>query len=258
MKKLYTVVAAIALIAAGLYLFPSHESLAQNTGLVTLPGQINAVNQFQPSTSAGVAGAVTNPASSFVIQVAGGAVYFNGSVQTIGQVQLTLPASSTNLVVWNGTTEAIYAKQAVTGPGSSGTSVGIPAAVLFAIPGQEVALATVVCNATACGNGGNGSITDARALANFPAGTYISGHVNQAAAGTGAAGSAAGTCTAAAATTCVVTFSQAFQVAPACFVTDQTTTANGALKALPTTTNLTITTASSSDVFSYFCIGNPN
>lgn len=64
-----------------------------------------------------------------------------------------------------------------------------------------------------------------------------------------------GTCTAAAATTCTVTFATAFTAAPVCNVTDQTTAANNALKALPSTTNLVITTASSSDVFSYMCFG---
>jgi len=64
-----------------------------------------------------------------------------------------------------------------------------------------------------------------------------------------------GTCTAAAATTCVITFTTAFTAAPVCMVTDQTTAANGALKALPTTTTLTITTTSSSDTFSYVCFG---
>lgn len=64
-----------------------------------------------------------------------------------------------------------------------------------------------------------------------------------------------GTCTAAASTTCTVTFATAFTVAPVCVVTDQTTAANNALKAAPSTTNLVITTTSSSDVFSYFCLG---
>lgn len=256
MKKLIAVVSAIALVALGIYLFPAHESKAQNTGLVTLVGQTNAVNQFQPSAATGLAGAVTNPSSNFVVQVAGGPVYFNGSIQTIGQVQLTLPANSTNLIVWNGTTEALYAKQAVTGPGSSGTSVGVPGSVLFAIPGQEVALATVVCNATACGNGGNGSITDARALANFPAGTYLSGHVNQAAAGTAAALNFAGSCTLAA-NTCTMTFPVAFQSAPVCLATDQTTPQ--LVKAPATTASVVVTdTVGATDVVSVVCFGNPN
>jgi hypothetical protein len=68
---------------------------------------------------------------------------------------------------------------------------------------------------------------------------------------------AVGSCTASAATTCVVTFTTAFTAAPNCVVTDQTTQTNGALKALPTTTTLTITTpASSSDKFSYMCFGS--
>lgn len=259
-KKLFAVVTLFALIAVAGYLLPVRKSIAQ---VVTVVGQVVGSNQFQQSVATGLAGAVTNPASNFIINVAGGPVYFNGAMTWIGQSTMTLAASQTYLVVWNGTQEQLYAKQAVTGPGSSGTSVGIPTSLLFAIPNVEIPLATVVCNATACGNGGNGSITDARPLAAFPAGIYVGGHLNQAAAGTTSAGagtmqSSAGICTASAATTCVVTFSAAFQAAPSCVVTDQTTTANGALKALPTTTNLTITTASSSDTFSYLCVGNPN
>jgi hypothetical protein len=264
-KRTFAVMLTLAL-AVAILLVPSvykpvHAQVAK------IVGQTQAVNQFAPTSSAGLAGAVTNPASNFVVNVSGGPIYFNGSVQTIGQATLTLPANSTNLLVWNGASEQLYSKQAVTGPGSQGTSAlngpGVPTSLLFAIPNLEIPLTTIVCNATACGNGGNGSITDVRPLAAFPAGQYVGGHLNQAAAGTTTAGagtmpSTAGICTAAAATTCVVTFSQAFQNAPACIVTDQTTAANGALKALPTTTNLTITTTSSSDTFSYICVGNPN
>lgn len=259
-KKLIAVVTLFALIALAGYFLPTAKLKAQ---VVTIVGQVVGVNQFQQAVATGLAGAVTNPASNFVIQIAGGPVYFNGAVTNIGQSTMTLLANNTYLIVWNGQAESLYAKQAVTGPGSAGTAVGVPASLLFAVPGLEVPLATVVCNGTACGNGGNGSITDARPLAAFPAGIYVGGHLNQASAGTTSAGagtmtSTAGICTASAATTCVVTFSAAFQAAPACIVTDQTTTANGALKALPTTTNLTITTASSSDTFSYVCVGNPN
>lgn len=68
-----------------------------------------------------------------------------------------------------------------------------------------------------------------------------------------------GTCTAASATTCVVS-----GIAPAftgtttysCSVTDQTTAANNALKVANTsTTSFTITSTSSSDIFSYVCVG---
>lgn len=66
-----------------------------------------------------------------------------------------------------------------------------------------------------------------------------------------------GTCTAAAATTCTVTFTTNYGSAPVCTVTDQTSIV--ALKALPSTSSLVITTSgSSSDVFSYICAGNPN
>lgn len=267
MKKLITVVSSLALLSLALYLVPAIRTYAQ-VGVATVVGATTPVNQFPQTVATGLAGAVTNPSSNFVVNVAGGPIYFAGNIQTIAQSTLTLPASSTNLLVWNGQTEQLYAKQAVTGPGSNGTSAlngpGFPTQLLFADPTRgELALATVVCNATACGNGGNGTITDNRALANFPAGLYVGGHLNQASAGTTSAGAgtmtaSAGICTASSATTCVVTFSQAFQATPVCMVTDQTTAANGALKALPTTTNLTITTTSSSDTFSYICVGNPN
>lgn len=236
------------------------------TGVATVVGGVTPVNQFQQTVATGLAGAVTNPASNFVVQVAGGPVYFNGGIQDIAQATLTLPANSTSLIVYSGFNSQMYAKQAVTGPGSQGTSAingpGFPTSLLFADPTRgEIALATVVCNGTACGNGGNGTITDNRSLANFPAGQYLGGHLNQAAAGTTSAGAgtmtaSAGVCTAAAATTCVVTFSQAFQATPVCLVTDQTNAI--VFKALPTTTNLTITAASNSDTWSYLCIGNPN
>jgi hypothetical protein len=260
-KKLFALVTLFALIGVAGYLLPVRKLVAQ--GIATIPGQVFGANQFQQAVATGLAGAVTNPASNFVINIAGGPAYFNGAITHIGQSTMTLSASNTYLIVWNGLAESLYAKQAVTGPGSSGTTVGVPTSLLFAVPGVEIPLATVVCNATACGNGGNGSITDARPLSAFPAGLYVGGHLNQASAGTTSAGAGtmtatAGICTAAAATTCVVTFSAAFQAVPVCMVTDQTTAANGALKALPTTTNLTITTASSSDVFSYVCVGNPN
>jgi len=67
-----------------------------------------------------------------------------------------------------------------------------------------------------------------------------------------------GTCTAAAATTCTVTAMPAFTSTTSyvCNVTDQTTAANGALKAANvSSSSFTITTASSSDTFSYVCVG---
>lgn len=258
-QKIAAVVGLFVVLAVGLHLMPAHLLTAQLIGNSTVVGATNPVNQYQPASATGLAGAVTNPASNFIIQIAGGPIYFAGGITEIGQSTLTLPANSTNLVVWDGVRKQLYAKQAVTGPGSS--SAGVPASVLYPIPGIELALATVVCNGTACGNGGNGTITDARSLVNFPAGGYVGGHLNQAAAGTTSAGAGVGPgiggiCTAAAATTCVVTFSNAYQVAPSCTVTDQTNAI--VFKALPTTTTLTITAASNSDTWSWHCDGNPN
>lgn len=174
-RKLTAVVFVLALVAAGIYLLPTHPAKAQVGGVATVVGAVSPINQFQAASGTGAAGAVTNPASNFIIQVQGGPVYFGGNMQSIAQSQLTLPANSTNLVVWNGYKEQLYSKQAVTGPGSQGTNAingpGIPTSLLFADPNQgEIPLATVVCNGTACGNGGNGTITDNRPLASFPSG----------------------------------------------------------------------------------------
>lgn len=256
-RKLFAVVALFAVIGLGIFLYPTLKSGAQIGGWATIPGGVTPVNQFQNSSATGLAGAVTNPASNFIVQVAGGPVYYGGNIQTIAQAQLTLSASQTYMIVWNGLREQLYAKQAVTGPGSNGTNAingpGAPTSLLFADPNQgEIALATVACNATACGNGGNGTITDNRSLANFPAGTYVAGHVNTAKSNS----DVSGTCTLAA-NTCTVTFANAFQSAPVCVVTDQTTPQ--LVKAAPTASNVVITdTVGATDVVAYACFGNPN
>ena len=67
----------------------------------------------------------------------------------------------------------------------------------------------------------------------------------------------AGTCTAAAATTCTVTFTRAYTSAPVCTATDATNITT--LKVTPSTGSLVITTTgATSDVFDYICVGNPN
>lgn len=177
-QRIVNVFSAIALLASLAvlgYMLPTSKSAAQQGGVTTIVGATQAINQFAPTTATGQAGSVTNPSSNFVVQVQAGPIYYGGNEQFLAQSQMTLPASSTNLIVWNGLREQLYAKQAVTGPGSNGTSAingpGNPATLLFADPNQgEIALATVVCNATACGNGGNGTITDNRTTTNFPSG----------------------------------------------------------------------------------------
>jgi hypothetical protein len=264
--RILACIAVVALLAGSALLITPHSKVRiVHAQVVTQVGQTFPSNQFAQSAATGLAGAVTNPASNFVINIAGGPIYFNGGIDDIAQTTMTLSAGTTNLVVWNGQIQQMYAKQAVTGPGSNGTSAingpGVPTSLLFAVPNVEIPLATVVCGSTNCGNTANGSITDNRPLGSFPAGQYVGGHLNQSAAGTTSAGagtmpSTAGICTASAATTCVVTFSTAFQNAPTCAVTDQTNAI--VFKALPSTTTLTITAASNSDTWSYICVGNPN
>ena len=259
MKTLRNSIALVCLLflvtVAGLVLAPHSRVHAQLGGVATVVGASQPVNQFQNTSATGLAGAVTNPSSNFVVQIAGGPVYFGGTITDIAQAQITLPASSTNLLVYNGYQQQVYAKQAVTGPGSNGTNAingpGFPTSLLFADPTRgELALATVVCNATACGNGGNGSITDNRSLANFPAGTYQAGHVNQAKSNSDIAGTV--TLSSGAAT---LNFTNNYQSAPACVGTDQT--AANAVK-ISTTTSAATFAGTTSDVIAYACYGNPN
>ena len=170
-------VVAVALIFGGHYRYPLPVSKIVHAQAVQPFGYVPAVNTFQPVTATGAAGAVTNPASNFIIQVDGGPVYCSGEQNSIAESTLTLQANNTYLIVYNCPLSQLYAKQAVVGPGSGTGTAGQPSSILFATPGVEVPINTVVCNATACGNGGNGSLTDARPLASFPTGALQTGSV---------------------------------------------------------------------------------
>jgi len=143
-------------------LHPQFVGATQVPGFFT--GGVNAV----VNAAIGSAGAVTNPATGFVILVQGGPIYCGASEQMFAQSTLTLVANTTYQIEWNCGSETLYAKTAVTAPGTPTATPGIPATLLFPIAGVEVPLATVVCGTTSCGNGGNGSITDVRPVAAFP------------------------------------------------------------------------------------------
>jgi len=257
MKRKLVYLLPVVLALSALFVYHRQPKIKiVHAQVVTVVGQTFAQNQFANGAAGSLAGAVTNPASNFIIQIAGGQIFWQGGSDTIAQSTLTLQANTTNLVVYNGTNASLYAKQAVTGPGSSGTSVGIPTSLLYPMPNVEIALATVVCNATACGNGGNGSITDNRPLSAFPAGLYVGGHLNSTVAGTTAAMAFQGTCTLSS-NTCTMTFTNAFQAAPVCVATDQTTPQ--LVKAPATTASVIVTdTVGATDVVSVICVGNPN
>lgn len=169
----------IALLALLPIALSRHAVQAQGgfIGATQVPGFFAPALNATTNTAIGSALAVTNPSSNFLMLVQGGPIFCSGAEVIIGQSTIQLAASNTYLIVANCAQQNVYAKVAVTGPGSSGTGVtspGVPAQILFPIPGLEIPIATVVCNATACGNGGNGTITDNRPLANFPgAGTPL-------------------------------------------------------------------------------------
>jgi len=172
--------AAAALIGAAVILslasFREVRSQQGFVGATQVPGfaamSVNSTS-FSPAVTAGAAGTVTNPASNFLIQVDGGPVFCSGGEDSIAESNITLNASTTYLIVYNCVSGAVYAKVGVTAPGTqSPDQPGVPPKLLFPLP-NEVSLATVVCNATACGNGG-GSITDSRTATNFPNGKQLS------------------------------------------------------------------------------------
>lgn len=134
-----------------------------------VPGFFTIAGNAVTNTAIGSGGAVTNPASNFVMLIQGSTIYCNSADQTIGQSTMTLQANTTYQIEWNCFTEQLYAKTAVVSGGTpSPNQPGVPQTVLAPLAGVEIPLATVVCNATACGNGGNGSITDNRPVSAFP------------------------------------------------------------------------------------------
>jgi hypothetical protein len=149
------------------YLLISVSCMAQ---IGTVVGQVSSQQLNPATTTTAQAGNITNPSSNFVINVSPGPIVCpnSGATDWVNQSQMTLAASQTYLIVYNCPLAQVYAKQAVTGPGSSGTTVGVPSSVLFAIPNVELNIATVVCGSTNCGNTNNGTITDNRVAGLFP------------------------------------------------------------------------------------------
>jgi len=180
LRQAIAIITAIALLVVSSFIISNRVARAQNATQV--PGFFALESNLYPAaTTTGQGGTVTNPSSNFVIDISGGPVYCSGDTGFISPGSMTLAASTTFLVVYNCAQGRVYSKTAVTGPGSSGTSQlnqpGNPASILYALAGIEVPLSTVVCNATACGNGGNGSITDSRSTSQFgPTGPYLSGY----------------------------------------------------------------------------------
>ena len=176
-RRILAVTAAMALIATGALLvigvghFSPNKVHAQQgwTGAASVPGFYALGSNATVNAAIGSALATTNPASNFLMLVQGGPVYCAGGQQEVGQTTVQLAASNTYLLVYNCASSTLYAKTAITAPGSpAGNQPGVPLTFLAAIPGVEIPISTVVCNATACGNGGNGSITDNRPVAAFP------------------------------------------------------------------------------------------
>lgn len=151
-------------------LFCALAVLSASAQLTTLVGQTVATPLAAAGSATNQAGTVSNPSSNFIVNVTAGPVVCpGGDMQYINASTLTLAANTTNLLVWNCASQpSLYTKTAVTGPGSSGTTVGVPTSLLFATPGVELPISTIVCGSTNCGNTANGSLTDARVLANFP------------------------------------------------------------------------------------------
>jgi hypothetical protein len=157
---------ALATTLVGIRIGYPHHANAQYGPSVPIGFAAGATNFAPLTTSTGAAGTVTNT-STFLMQVDGGPVWCFGGQDQIPEDNLFLFANTTFLIVYNCQQNTVYAKTGVTGPGSSGTSPGVPASVLIPASG-EVPLATVVCGASTCA-----TITDVRPLAAFPIATMM-------------------------------------------------------------------------------------
>lgn len=147
---------------------PRHHSRAQFGASVPIGFAAPASNLTSLTSTTGAAGTVTNT-SGFLMQVDGGPVWCNGGLGEIAEDNIVLAANTTFLIVYSCPLNAVYAKIAVTAPGTApgAANVGIPTQLLFASFG-EVALATVTCNASTCA-----TITDARVASLFPIGIQV-------------------------------------------------------------------------------------
>jgi hypothetical protein len=144
-----------------IYGTPSHVH-AQFGATVPLGFAAGATNFAPLTTTTGAAGTVTNT-STFLMEVDGGPVWCFGGQDQIPEDNIFLFANTTFLIVYNCAQNTVYAKTAVTGPGTlSPNQPGVPATLLTPANG-EVPLANVVCGASTCA-----TITDVRPLAAFP------------------------------------------------------------------------------------------
>src|SRR5256885_76939 len=170
LKRIGVILSALTLlfgVASLVSIVHPRPTVHAQLGATSIPGFAVSASNAVVNAAIGSGGAVTNPASNFIVLVQGSTVYCGGSAQSIAQSTITLYASTTFQIEWNCVVEQLYAKTPVIGPGTSPTT-GLPNTILAPLPGVEIPIATVVCNATACGNGGNGSITDARPVSVFP------------------------------------------------------------------------------------------
>jgi hypothetical protein len=149
-----------------IYGTPSHVH-AQFGATVPLGFAAGATNFAPLTTTTGAAGTVTNT-STFLMEVDGGPVWCFGGQDQIPEDNIFLFANTTFLIVYNCAQNTVYAKTAITGPGTlSPNQPGVPATLLTPANG-EVPLANVVCGASTCA-----TITDVRPVANFPIATML-------------------------------------------------------------------------------------
>jgi hypothetical protein len=180
LKAALTFVTMLALVLASAVLVSEHVTgpdirIVHAQNATYPPGFWGGATSAVVPAAIGSNLAVTNPASNNIVLVSGGPVLCAGSTSTefVSQstFNFTLGASAnanSYLIVFNCQAESLYAKTAVTGPGSPSGQPGVPATLLQAVPSVEVPIALVQCGQTNCGNTANGTITDLRPLSAFP------------------------------------------------------------------------------------------
>jgi hypothetical protein len=241
-----------------------------NASGVSVSGAVTAghVATFVNSSTiqdGGTGGGITNSAGANVVMKSDGT---NAVASSISDNATTVTTTDTGGIVAPQLTAGSSGVQGTVtlfGTSNSGTIKSAGNSTELDISATTFRIGTGGSNVTLTGGGGNTTIAATAGVVLSPGvsttvstGPFgFSGGKGQHFTTQAANNDHAGTCTAASATTCTVTFTTAYTSAPACVATDATNITT--LKVTPSTTSLVITTTSStSDVFDYVCVGNPN
>src|SRR2546423_4094705 len=104
LKRIGVILSALALlfgVASLVSIVHPRPLVHAQIGATGVPGYVVSASNAVVNAAIGSGGAVTNPASNFIVLVQGSTIYCGGSAQTIGQSTLTPYSSTTFQLEWN-------------------------------------------------------------------------------------------------------------------------------------------------------------